>query len=236
MPTGCRRRRPQGKNTVLSRGGQALTASVDGILYIENDQFCIHEQKIIDGDLDHFQGTLQISGNLYIGGNVDGGVNVEASGDIVINGKMGQAHVTSKGGTILVQQGIYGTKGKTFLSAARQVQSPVMEWAEIGAGTSVISRTISNCEICCEGTVYAMTGRGMIIGSLIRTGDSILCLRIGNLAGGRCQFSVGYPPHSPETWNRIKSELVEVQATIKKLWATITDLRKKGLEFPTRKS
>lgn len=80
---------PQGKNTVISRGGQALTAGVDGILYIENDRFCIHEQKVIEGDLDQFQGTLRVSGNLYIGGNVDGGVEVEASGEIVINGRMG---------------------------------------------------------------------------------------------------------------------------------------------------
>ena len=132
---------PQGRNTTISRGGQALTASVDGILYIENDLFCIHEQKIINGDLDQFQGSLQVSGNLYIEGNVDGGVDIEASGDIVINGKMGQARVAA-GGTIRIQQGIYGTKGKTSVTAAGQVQSPVMEWTEIDAGTSVDRKSV----------------------------------------------------------------------------------------------
>ena len=219
---------PQGENTTISRGGQALTATVDGILYIQNDLFCIHEQKIIDGDVDQFQGTLQISGNLYIGGNVDGGVDIEASGDIVINGKLGQARVKSLGGTIHVQQGIYGTSGKTFLSAARQVQSPVVEWAEISAGTDVVAEMISNSTIQCEGTVYALSGRGMITGSVIQAGDSILCLRVGNLAGDRSQFSVGYPPNSPESWHRVKAELAEVQSTIKKLWSSIGDLRKKG--------
>ncbi|MDE6260589.1 MAG: FapA family protein [Oscillospiraceae bacterium] len=219
---------PQGENTVISRGGQALTADVDGILYIQNDLFCIHEQKIIDGDVDQFHGVLQISGNLYIGGNVDGGVNIEASGDIVINGKLGQARVISMGGTIHVQQGIYGTSGKTFLSAARHVQSPVIEWAEITAGANVVAEMISNSTIHCEDTVYALTGRGMITGSVIRAGDSILCLRVGNLAGDRSQFSVGYPPHTPESWHRVKTELAEVQSTIKKLWANISDLRKKG--------
>ena len=196
---------PQGKNTVIGRGGQALTASVDGILYIENNQFCVHEQKIIDGDLDQFQGALQISGNLYIGGNVDGGVEIEASGEIVINGKMGEARVTSTGGTIRVQKGIYGTSGKTILTATGQVQAPVVEWAEVDAGASVIAETISNSTIRCGGTVYVMSGRGMIVDSLIRARDSILCLRIGNLAGGRNRFSVGYPTHVPETWRRIKS-------------------------------
>lgn len=219
---------PQGKNTVIGRGGQALTASVDGILYIENNQFCVHEQKIIDGDLDQFQGALQISGNLYIGGNVDGGVEIEASGEIVINGKMGEARVTSTGGTIRVQKGIYGTSGKTILTATGQVQAPVVEWAEVDAGASVIAETISNSTIRCGGTVYVMSGRGMIVDSLIRARDSILCLRIGNLAGGRNRFSVGYPTHVPETWRRIKAELAEAQSTIEKLWTPITNLRRKG--------
>lgn len=219
---------PQGKNTVISRGGQALTADVDGILYIEDDQFCIHEQKIIDSGLDQFQGALQVSGNLYVEGNVDGGVEIEASGDIVINGRMGQATVTSTGGTVRIQKGIYGTEGQTAVTASGQVQSPVMEWAEIKAGASVIAETISNSSIRCGKTVYAMTGRGMIVDSRIRAGESVLCLRIGNLAGGSCHFSVGYPIHLPETWERIRSELAEVQATLEKLWKSITKLRKKG--------
>lgn len=219
---------PQGENTVVGRGGQALIARVDGILYIENEKFCIHEQKIIDGDLDQFQGTLRISGNLYIGGNVDGGVDIEASGDIVINGGVGQAQVHSTGGTIRVQRGIHGTEGKTLLTAAGQVQSPVLEWARIEAGTSVIAETILNSSIRCGGTVYVMSGRGLIVDSSIQAGDSILCQRVGNLAGGKSQFSVGYPPHVPESWKRIKAELANIQSTFEKLWKPITGLRKKG--------
>ena len=219
---------PQGTNTVISRGGQALTATVDGVIYIENDLFCVHEQKVIDGDLDQFQGTLQVSGNLYIGGNVNGGVNIEASGDIVIGGKVGQARVTSTGGTIRVQRGVCGESGKTFLNATHQVQAPVMEYAEISAGTGVIAEMISNSTIYCRGSVCALGGRGMIAGSVIQAGEDILCRRIGNLAGGQNRFSVGYPPHSAESWNQLKAEMAEVQSTIKKLWATISDLRKKG--------
>lgn len=219
---------PRGENTDISRGGQALTASVDGILYIEDDNFCIHRQKIIDGDLDQFHGTLRVSGNLYIGGNVDGGVEVEASGEIVINGKMGQARVTSTGGTIRVQKGVFGTEGETFLSAAYQVQSPVIEWAEVSSGTSVIAETISNSAVRCGGSVYVMSGRGMIVDSVIRAEDSILCQRVGNLAGGSCRFSVGYPPSIPEAWERTRTELDEVKDTLEKLWGSITTLRRKG--------
>lgn len=228
---------PQGKNTAIEQDGHALTAGVDGILYIEDDLFCIHEQKIIHSDLNQFQGVLRISGNLYIEGSVDGGVEVEVFGDIVVAGKMGQARMTSTGGTIRVQQGIYGTKGKTFLKADHQVQSPVMEQAEIDAGTSVVAETISGSVIRCGETVYAIRGRGMIVDSSIWAGDSVLCLRVGNLAGGRSRFSVGYPPYIPEAWEHINSELTEVRSTLELLWRSITDLRRKGTRIsPGEKS
>lgn len=218
----------QGENTALSRDGQALVACADGILYADGDAFSIHAQKIVDGDLDQFQGTLRISGNLYIGGNVDGGASVEASGEIVINGRVGQASLTSSGGTIRVQQGIYGAKDKTRLAAAGQIQSPVVEWAEIDAGTSLIAETVSNSSVRCGGTVYVMGGRGLITDSVIRAGDSILCQRVGNLAGGRCRFSAGYPPQLLEGWERIREELTQIQPTIDMLWDTVTNLRRKS--------
>lgn len=225
---------PQGKNISVDRNGQALTAGVDGLLYMEDERFCIQEHQIIEGDLDNFQGTFQIAGDLYIGGNVDGGVHVKASGDIVINGKVGRAQVTSTSGTIRVQQGVYGVKDQTLLTAASQVQSPVMEWAEIEAGTSVIAETISNCVIYCSGTVYAMTGRGLIVNSQIHAANSILCLRVGNLAGGRSRFSVGYPPRILETRERIKADLAMARSTVERLWPPITELRKKGSRISDR--
>lgn len=219
---------PQGNNVELAKGGQALVAGTDGILYIESDRFCIHAQKIINGDVDSFQGTLRVTGNLYIGGNVDGGVNIVVSGDIVIAGKMGQAKIESTGGIIRIQQGVFGTPEKTVIKAASQVQTPVIERADITAGTSVIAETIVDSEVNCNGTVYAMTGRGMIANSTIRAGGSILCLRVGNLAGGRSYFSVGYPPHVPEEKQQIKAEINQAQSVVEKLWETITALRKKG--------
>lgn len=104
----------------------------------------------------------------------------------------------------------------------------MVEWARIEAGTSVIAEVILNSVIRCGGTVYAMSGRGMIADCQIQAGDSVLCVRIGNLAGGRSQFSVGYPPRIPESWKRLKAEVANVQSTFEKLWEPITTLRKRG--------
>lgn len=222
---------PQGEGAIVQEDGQALIAGADGILYSKDGLFCVQAQNIINGDLNQLQEPLKVSGSLYIEGNVDGGAVIEASGNIVISGKLGEARATSVGGTIRVQQGISGAQGKTFLSAARQVQSPTIEKAEINAGTGVVAEAISNSTIHCDGTVYATGGCGTITGSLIRAGESILCLQVGGPAGDHNRFSVGYPPHSPESWNQLKTELTQAKSTIKKLWDNITDLRKKGTKI-----
>ena len=219
---------PQGDNTRVSRDGRTLEAGVDGLLYVENGLSCAQKQTLIDGDLKEGSGSLEVSGSLYIGGDVDGGVSVKASGDIVIIGKLGQGRVASAGGTIRVQGGVFGTADATFLSSASQVQAPVIENAEINAGTSVIAESVLNCTIHCGGTVYAMTGRGIIANSRIWAGDSVMCQRIGNQAGGPSKISVGYPPHIPELFERVKAELAQVQSTIDMLWKPIIDLRNKS--------
>ena len=100
--------------------------------------------------------------------------------------------------------------------------------AEIDAGTSLIAETISNSSVRCGGTVYVMSGRGLITNSVILAGDSILCQRVGNLAGGRSRFSVGYPPHILESRERIREEMAKIQPTIDMLWDTVTNLRRKS--------
>ena len=37
----------------------------------------------------------------------------------------------------------------------------------------------------------------------------MLCLRVGNIAGGRSRFSVGYPPDVPESLERLTAELAD---------------------------
>lgn len=219
---------PQGDNTAVSLDGLALIAAADGMLYAQDERFCVQEQRILDTGTEPLPASLKVSGDLCLIGDVDGGAVVEASGDIVISGKLGTGRVTSTGGSIRVQQGVSGEQGQTFLVAARQVQAPVLERAEISAGACVIAESIAGCAIHCDGTVYALSGYGTIKGSLIRAGDSVLCLQIGGPEGERSHFSVGYPPHSPESWNQLRTELAQAKSMVKKLWTTITELRKKG--------
>ena len=39
---------------------------------------------------------------------------------------------------------------------------------------------------------------------------------------------MGYPPHIPETWERVRGELAEIGPTLTVLWDNITALRKLG--------
>lgn len=71
----------------------------------------------------------------------------------------------------------------------------------------------------------------MIVASQICAQDSVLCLRIGNVTGGRSQFSVGYPLGIQETWKLIKEEITETQKAMDTLWDSALKFKKKGIRI-----
>lgn len=219
---------PAGKNTKLSPDGTTLCAAIDGILYSNGKDYNVRQQRIFSDNLATFEGELKIEGDLYIPGDISGGATIEAFGDIIIGGEVRDAHIVSKGGSIRVQKGVHGVKGKTYLSAARQVQALVIESADVEARDNVISETIVNSEVRSGGSVSVLGGRGTIAGGQIRAAKDILCQQIGNLAENRTKVTAGYIAGISDEYERVEKSLSETSAMLAKLWENIGTFRKLG--------
>lgn len=220
---------PMGENTRLTRDGSALVASKDGILYTHNGNFYINPQKVINGDLSAFEGTLRISGNLLINGSVSGGVKVEAAGDIIITGGVRDAFITSTDGTVRIQEGISGLGGdSTVVKAARQIQTASIEQAKIEAGGDIITEMAANSHLSSGGAVYVSGGRGLILDCYVLAARHVTCHRLGNLSGKQSYIIVGYTPETAAALERIRRELAEVLETREMLWKNIGGLRRAG--------
>lgn len=219
---------PAGKNTRLSPDGTTLCAAIDGILYTNGKDYCVRPQRIFSDNLASFEGELKIEGDLYIPGDIAGGATIEAFGDIIIGGEVRNAHVVSRGGSIRVQKGVLGVEGKTYLSAARQVQAPVIESARVEAKDNVIAETIVDSEVYSGGSVSALGGRGIILGGHIQAAKDILCQQIGNLAEKRTKLTAGYIAGISDEYERVEKQLSETGAVLGKLWENIGSFRKLG--------
>ncbi len=216
-----------GQNTHIGGGGLTLEAAADGLLYCSPEgEFYVRKQQVIDGDFDSFTAPLAMNGDLYITGNVSNGVTVEVSGDIIINGEVRDATVISTCGSIRIQQGVHGVKGKTTIKAERQLQTPIIELAEVETGGSVITEIVADSTIRCGSTLNVLGGHGMIVGGSIQVNRHVLCQRIGNLSGARTSFMVGCPPQLFRDWELNRKEADETKKLLDKLWESISTLRK----------
>jgi len=220
---------PMGENTNISMRGNVLTASVDGLLYIENGKFCVQPQQVVVGGL-HTRnktlmpdGVLRADGSLFIDGDVSGGVRVEAEGSIVVRGQLRDGRLISKEGSIRVQKGICGLEGQTFLQMADQLQAKVIKNAVVDAGGDVVTELISNSDLCCGDTVQVLEGEGIIAGSTIQAKRQIACRRIDG-ADRKCSFSLGCAPNTASEMLNTQKEIAQVKKTQDLLWNNICQM------------
>lgn len=214
---------PQGTNTELFDDGRLLIASIDGVVYEEDEKFYVKQQKVVFNSVDAAFGNLHYNGDVFIQGNVIEGITIKAGGDVVVCGEVLDAHIIS-GGTIRVLGGVRGERSST-LKAARQIQCASIENAAAEAGTDFYGEVVVNSNITSGAGIYVVGGRGLLIGGRIQTRNVVAARKIGNLSGSVTEISVGY---SEEL--RRKIEIKEVQqeqakATLEKLRRNVSNMR-----------
>lgn len=218
---------PAGENIRISQDGLLLLADLDGVVYVDNERFCVNKQRIIPGHVELKDGPIRVEGDIYIEGDVLEGAVVEATGNVVIGGQIIDARVESKKGSIRAQKGIQGKKG-TVVQAADQVQAMAIEGASVTAGGDVFAEVIANSRVTCGGTVNVLGGRGLILGGQVKAKSLIQCKRIGNKSGQRTQVSVGGSPNLLSELDSAKAEMEEIKATLEKLRKSVQGLRAAG--------
>lgn len=180
---------PCGKNTQISQDGELLTASVDGVVFMQDGKYCVDRKIVFQEDIKDAS-ALEYDGDIFIRGSVSGGAVIKAGGDVIIEGMVHEAYITS-GGTIRLQNGIRG-EGKGCLKAEAQVQSRVIEDAIVEAGKDIYAESILNSNITTGGSIYVNTGRGGLAGGDIKALGSVFSKKIGNLSNCLTRITLGF--------------------------------------------
>ncbi len=185
---------PQGKNTTLSEDGKTLLAATDGYIVFKNNTFRVIQVLDIPGNVDFSVGNLKYHGGIVIHGDVLNGFEIQAEGDVVIHGVVEAARITS-GGNIIIHNGMNGNfEGE--LNAAGDVRSPFLENTLVSAGKDVYAGSIICCDVFCDGTIYANSRMGIIIGGTLTAMHAIKARIIGNKAGRKTELILGTLPHA----------------------------------------
>ncbi len=220
-------RLPQGKYTSISEDGLTLRADISGIVVMEDRNFCIQSQRVLEQDINSSVGNLRFDGDIYIQGNVEDGVTVEATGNIMINGHVRSGKIIS-GGTICVRGNIKGSSN-IELKAAKQIQCMIMENVTATATQDIYASIIANSNIISEkGSVYALMGRGLIFGSNVTSSASVYAKKIGNISGCINTITLGLEAEFERQKVAINDELDEINRGLEQLRNNITNMQLSG--------
>lgn len=203
---------PQGKGTAVSKDGAALVALIDGDISFINGVFRVESKLTVSHDVDNSVGNLDFAGDILITGDVCRGFSVKAGGNITIYGMVESSTITA-GENIDIKKGMNGG-GAGFLKAGGNVHSRFLEHANVWAQGDIHAETIVNSQITCGGSVYALNGRGVIIGGVICAAQSVEARKIGTASNTENIIKIGSSILNEENVDYISAELTAAKKTL----------------------
>lgn len=217
-----------GPHTYLSASGRELLAEVDGVVSItEAGDFCVEPQRSAMGSAGRHTGNLYHKGDLYIEGNVSGDIVIKADGDIIIGGEAKDAQIMA-GGNVRIQKGISKGQAETIVKAGGQVQCAAIENVTIIAGADVYAGVIMNSDVTAEGSVFATSDRGLLIGGDVKAKKNVSAKEIGNISECKNFIKVGYDPALRIKIDELKQKIKDGEGTLGMLQKNITTLKAVG--------
>ncbi|MCA8954187.1 MAG: DUF342 domain-containing protein, partial [Planctomycetes bacterium] len=174
----------------VRREGDALIATVDGVVLCTDTTIDVVPLHVHAGDVDYRSGNLHTKGALVVQGDVGDGFAVTAGGDLVIAGTL-QGSKARAGGRIEVERGIVGAT-----ASARSGSDIRCHHAT--AARLVAENTIEITDQCMQASVHAprihVAGeRGAVRGGELRCCTSIDVTTAGSAAGIRTVLVAGDP-------------------------------------------
>lgn len=169
---------PKGLNTELSEDGSKLISLASGHVEFYNRAFHVKLVLEVPGNVDYSTGNIDFIGDVHIKGDVTNGFIVRAAGNVVVDGMVETASVEA-GGDVIVAKGAVGN-GHTVISAQRGVFAKYLENCRVRAREALQADCIINCNVYCNGTVQARSGRGTILGGTIRASYEVSASVVGS--------------------------------------------------------
>jgi len=231
---------PRGENTYISDDGLSLYAAISGRIIRKKGRLLVENILAIQGDVDYSTGNINFKGDVLISGDVLTGFKVKTEGDIRIRGVVEGAEIISTKGSIIINRGIVG-QNKARLLAAKDVSAEFINEATVEVGNNVtVGEYIMNSFVSADNEIYAIKGRGAIIGGRCYAEKAVTAKTIGSphnvkteiKIGGRIEAAMYEKMLIIERDGKVMEKVVQ---TVKKEIEFIELLKKKLPKFPKEK-
>lgn len=214
-----------GKNVVMTNDGLRAVSTINGEPSFSAGKlsvFPIHEVK---GDVDFNTGNINFRGSVVVRGNVTAGFKVEADGDITIRGMVEAADLTA-GGSITIFGGISGMD-KAQINCVGDFSAKYVEHASINCDSNVlIKEAMMYCQVNADGKISVDSGKGLIVGGILRAGEEISAKIIGSKFGTVTEMEVGIRPKMKIEFQDLEDQIKEYKVNLEKAEKAVALLEK----------
>jgi hypothetical protein len=179
---------PIGPNT--ESRGDALLASIDGIVRYTGAYVEVCEGYVINGDVDFSTGNIHYDKSVIINGDVKSGFSIDCGGDLQVSGLIEDCTI-NVGGNILCKHGFIG-QGKGIIDAKGDVNIGFILNQTVKSRKSVnIAREAINCTIYSRQSITIHGNPLSIAGGTLVARENITVHTVGNHSGVRTNLEVG---------------------------------------------
>ncbi|MDR1472271.1 MAG: FapA family protein [Synergistaceae bacterium] len=219
---------PSGKGTYLSEDKLHLYAEYDGNVIIKGGNMSVNPVFEVKGDVDYGVGNINFIGPVTVHGNVREGFEVVSGSNMLIDGVVEGATLSSSE-SITIKVGVRGT-GKAKLYAKGDINVGYIDQACVRSdGSIAVAEAILHSDVGARGEIAAMgSKKGQIVGGSIQAGSEVLCEVLGSEMGTRTDVVVGELPELAEERKRAQENIRQLEEQLEKIEANVSYL--KGLQ------
>lgn len=221
---------PKGRYTKVTEDGSKLIATKSGHVEFSGQGFQVKPVLEIFGNIDYSTGNISFLGDVHISGNVCTGFTVKASGSITIDGVL-EAGSVEAGGDLIVRKGIKGDQ-QLIIRVGRNLFAKYLENTTVCVKERLESDCVINCSVYSNGDVHVCSGRGILVGGVVRASNEVRANIVGSKSEHRTLICLGGFPDEEFELECLYQEIKDLEAEYEKLEAqpdSPTKARKLGM-------
>lgn len=206
---------PQGRNTALSEDGTRLIATRAGHVEFSGHTFQVKPVLEIFDNVDEKTGDIHFLGDVHIHGDVSQGITIRAMGNIQVDGVIGSCTIEA-GENLIVASGIQG-QDAAVIRSHKSIYAKYLEHCTVYARDNVLADYIIGCNIFSNGTVKARTGRGVIVGGIVRSAMEVSANTVGSKAECVTAIVIDGLPYNDFERSQLRDEVANTERELAQL-------------------
>lgn len=180
-----------GRSIALQPDRVTYVAGKDGYVIFDENKYTLEIQDvlIIRGNVNRLYGNVFYDGTVRVKGNVGEGAIISAKGDVIVEGYIQSAYVSS-GNNVVVIGGV-NANDSGYISAQGGVYAEYLENAVVYAGRDVKANYILTSKVEAGNEIIVKGSKGVICGGELTAGYKITAQSLGNRGFVKTVLTVG---------------------------------------------